>query len=138
MIVKLDIRILVVLCGLAALTQGGLSLLFASQEARTRALRSVGFAAISMAVALFGMALQGVIPDLFAIVIPKAWGGHGAPVNDPNIAFTEHNMIFTPGGKETKRMVQAPQSTPMIDRLLSSAWFTGSDGMAPPAKPITR
>ena len=71
MIVKLDIRILVVLCGLAALTQGGLSLLFASQEARTRALRSVGFAAISMAVALFGMALQGVIPDLFAIVIAQ-------------------------------------------------------------------
>jgi hypothetical protein len=47
--------------------------------------------------------------DLFAIVIPKAWGGHGAPVNDPAVTFTEHNMIFTPGGRETKRMIQAPQ-----------------------------
>ena len=47
--------------------------------------------------------------DLFAIVIPKAWGGHGAPVNDANITFTEHNMIFAPGGRETKRMIQAPQ-----------------------------
>lgn len=47
--------------------------------------------------------------DLFAIVIPKAWGGHGAPVNDPRIALTEHCMIFTPGGRETKRMIQAPQ-----------------------------
>jgi hypothetical protein len=47
--------------------------------------------------------------DLFAIVIPKAWGGHGAPVNDPAVAFTEDNLIFTPGGRETKRMIQAPQ-----------------------------
>lgn len=47
--------------------------------------------------------------DLFAIVIPKAWGGHGAPVNDPAVTFTEHNMIFSPRGKETKRMIQAPQ-----------------------------
>src|SRR5690606_12033020 len=47
--------------------------------------------------------------DLFAIVIPKAWGGHGAPVNDPAVTFTEHNLIFTPGGRETKRMIQAPQ-----------------------------
>src|SRR5690606_13149251 len=23
--------------------------------------------------------------------------------------FTEHNLIFTPGGRETKRMIQAPQ-----------------------------
>lgn len=69
MVVKLDIRILVVVCALAALTQGGLSLLFASQEGRTRALRPVGFAAISMAMALFGMALQGLIPDLFSVVV---------------------------------------------------------------------
>jgi hypothetical protein len=47
--------------------------------------------------------------DLFAIVIPKAWGGHGAPVNDPAVTFTEDNLIFTPGGRETKRMIQAPQ-----------------------------
>lgn len=47
--------------------------------------------------------------DLFAIVIPKAWGGHGARVNDPGIAFTEHNLVFTPGGREAKRMIQAPQ-----------------------------
>ncbi|HAO99668.1 MAG TPA: hypothetical protein DCQ83_06445 [Fibrobacteres bacterium] len=47
--------------------------------------------------------------DLFAVVIPKTWGGHTTLVNDPQFSFTEHCLVFTPGGREAKRMVQAPK-----------------------------
>jgi hypothetical protein len=47
--------------------------------------------------------------DLFSIVIPKTWGGHTTLVNEPGLSLTEHNLVFTPGGREAKRMIQAPQ-----------------------------
>ena len=47
--------------------------------------------------------------DSFAVVIPKTWGGHTTLVNDPQITFTEHCLIFRPKGRESKRMVQAPR-----------------------------
>jgi hypothetical protein len=47
--------------------------------------------------------------DVFAIVVPKAWAGHVAKVNDPQISVTEDNLIVNPKGVKAKRMVQAPQ-----------------------------
>jgi hypothetical protein len=47
--------------------------------------------------------------DLFAIVVSKSWGGHTTLVNDSQLRLTEDNLIFTPKGREFKRMVQAPQ-----------------------------
>jgi hypothetical protein len=52
---------------------------------------------------------DGTAWDLFALVVAKSWGGHTTLVNDPQLRLTEHNLIFTPGGREFKRMVQAPQ-----------------------------
>lgn len=52
---------------------------------------------------------DGTAWDLFAIVVAKSWGGHTTLVNDPGLKLTEDNLIFTPGGREFKRMVQAPQ-----------------------------
>jgi hypothetical protein len=47
--------------------------------------------------------------DLFAIVVARSWGGHTTLVNDPQLRLTEDNLIFTPKGREFKRMVQAPR-----------------------------
>lgn len=47
--------------------------------------------------------------DMIPIVIPKTWGGHTTLVNDPQVSLTEHCLVFEPGGREAKRMVQAPQ-----------------------------
>lgn len=47
--------------------------------------------------------------DVFAIVVPKAWAGHVARVNDPQITVTEDVMVIDPKGVKAKRMVQAPQ-----------------------------
>ena len=47
--------------------------------------------------------------DLFAIVIPRSWGGHTTLVNDSQVSLTEHCLVFEPKGREAKRMVQAPQ-----------------------------
>ena len=52
---------------------------------------------------------DGTAWDLFAIVVAKTWGGHTTLVNDPQLKLTEDNLIFTPKGREFKRMVQAPQ-----------------------------
>ncbi|MEZ5141502.1 MAG: hypothetical protein R2726_03145 [Acidimicrobiales bacterium] len=42
-----------------------------------------------------------------------------------------------PGLAPGSIMVQAPQSTPTTDRLRSSTWLAGNDGIVPEAKPIT-
>jgi hypothetical protein len=47
--------------------------------------------------------------DVFAIVVPKAWAGHVAKVNDPQISLTEDCLVVNPKGVKAKRMVQAPQ-----------------------------
>lgn len=52
---------------------------------------------------------DGTAWDLFALVVAKSWGGHTTLVNDPQLRLTEENLIFTPKGREFKRMVQAPQ-----------------------------
>lgn len=46
--------------------------------------------------------------DIFSLVVPRAWAGHTARVNDPQIQFNEEFLIVEPQGVETKRMVQAP------------------------------
>ncbi|HLP39923.1 MAG TPA: hypothetical protein VK465_00320 [Fibrobacteria bacterium] len=48
--------------------------------------------------------------DVFAMVIPKRWGGaQGSLVNDPAVRLTEDCMVVKPKGRISKRMVQAPQ-----------------------------
>jgi hypothetical protein len=48
--------------------------------------------------------------DLFAMVIPKRWGGaQSSLVNDPALRFTEDCLVIQPKGRISKRMVQAPQ-----------------------------
>lgn len=48
--------------------------------------------------------------DVFSLVIPKRWGGtEKVKVNDAAIKYTEDCLIFTPKGKTSKRMIQAPQ-----------------------------
>ena len=46
--------------------------------------------------------------DLVRIVIPRKFAGHTAPVDDPQVHFSEDFMIVLPGGIETKRMLMAP------------------------------
>ncbi len=46
--------------------------------------------------------------DLVRIVIPRKFAGHTAPVDDPQVRFSEDFMIVVPGGIETKRMLMAP------------------------------
>lgn len=46
--------------------------------------------------------------DLVKIVIPRKFAGHSAPVDDPQIRFTEDFMLVQPQGIETKRMLMAP------------------------------
>lgn len=46
--------------------------------------------------------------DLVQIAIPRAWAGHTAHINDPQITMTEDLLIVKPTGIETKRMVTAP------------------------------
>ncbi len=47
--------------------------------------------------------------DCFNLVMFRRWGGgHTSPLNDPQIAFTEDELVLTPQGIETKRMLQAP------------------------------
>lgn len=47
--------------------------------------------------------------DVFAIVVPRRWGGHSSRVADPQLRFTEACLVLRPGGRESKRMVQAPR-----------------------------
>ncbi len=48
--------------------------------------------------------------DTFAIVIPRTWGGgQTSRINDSQISMTEHCMVIKPAGRQSKRMVQAPQ-----------------------------
>lgn len=46
--------------------------------------------------------------DVINLVIPRSFAGHTAPVNDPQITFTEDFLIVRPAGVESKRMVSAP------------------------------
>jgi hypothetical protein len=62
--------------------------------------------------------------DLFAIVVSKSWGGHTTLVNDSQLRLTEDNLIFTPKGREFKRMVQAPQG--LIGMTDPAAGVTGN------------
>ena len=47
--------------------------------------------------------------DVFALVIPRRWGGHTSPVADPQITLTDDCLVLRPRGHETKRMIQAPR-----------------------------
>jgi hypothetical protein len=46
--------------------------------------------------------------DVIKVVIPRSFGGHTSPVNDPQISFNEDFMMVNPLGIETKRMIMAP------------------------------
>lgn len=47
--------------------------------------------------------------DLVKIVIPRIFAGNTVPVNDPQVTFTEREMIVKSRGILTKRCVTAPQ-----------------------------
>ena len=49
--------------------------------------------------------------DVFAIVVPRRWGGHTARVADPQLQLTEDCLVVKPRGVEAKRMIQAPRGT---------------------------
>lgn len=72
MVVQLDFRILVQMCALGALLQGGLSLLFASQDFGSRSLRPIGGATIGMAGAFLAMSLEGIVPGVWCVVTAQA------------------------------------------------------------------
>ena len=47
--------------------------------------------------------------DVFTMVTARRWAGHTSRVNDPQISFTEDNLVIRPQGHEAKRFIQAPQ-----------------------------
>ncbi len=48
--------------------------------------------------------------DMFVVGYPRRWGGgQTARVDEPGVKMTEDCMLFTPQGRVSKRMVQAPQ-----------------------------
>ena len=50
--------------------------------------------------------------DCFNLVMFRKWGGgHTSPINDPQISFTEDELVLSPQGIESKRMLQAPRGT---------------------------
>jgi hypothetical protein len=54
--------------------------------------------------------------DCFRFVIFKKWGGvHTSPVNDPQLSFTDDMLVITPGGIETKRMIECPRGIMAMD-----------------------
>lgn len=72
----------------------------------------------------YGIPLGAKTPepwDVFTVVVPRRWGGHTSAVADPQLRFTEQTLIVSPRGRETKRMIQAPQGTiVMSDPTLGS------------------
>lgn len=47
--------------------------------------------------------------DIVKIVIPRVYGGDEVKINDPQVTFTEDEMIVKPSGTLTKRCVSSPK-----------------------------
>ncbi len=47
--------------------------------------------------------------DIVKIIIPRRFMGNTVRIDDPQVTFTEHEMLVTPAGVLTKRCVKAPQ-----------------------------
>jgi hypothetical protein len=63
--------------------------------------------------------------DLVTLVIPRAWGGgHTSRVDDPQIELGRDHLRLRPRGRETKRMIRAPQGVIAMNDRRRGIGFT--------------